>query len=213
MEKTFSLAAWDIIARCNSITSDAHTFYKMVSPQFKKFAFQKDTTTAGIPHWHSRASSFKKKAYDQMKAGVAIPLKLRYCEPTATCNLNGKSVNYRWKRDSRIEGPWTSEDPPIMTTPQALFIEKNCVLPWQEKVDEFITGPDDWRIIDHLVDVKGNTGKKYQHYLQFHGKAECLQYLGNYKDFLQLAFGYKHKTTYAINLSRGIKASDPKQRY
>ena len=60
MEKTFSLAAWDIIARCNSITSDAYEFYKMVSPQFKKFAFQKDTTT-GIPHWQARASSFKKK--------------------------------------------------------------------------------------------------------------------------------------------------------
>lgn len=107
---------------------------------------------------------------------------------------------YVLKSDSRVRGPYSDSSTYIG---QDLIVH---LYPWQEEIKDRLLGRPDPRIIDVLLDEKGNTGKSaFCKYICWHLKIPVLGW-GKTGDLLHLVSKLPNKPAYIFDLSRSKPA-------
>jgi hypothetical protein len=171
------LFCWDFRANEESYTiTQLLEFCKQYG---KKWAFQKEKGDSGYTHWQGRISLFKRKFKHQVwqyfkDENLPVP---NYLEPTVDKEYRTGSQFYVLKKETRVEGPWTDrtveEDEknlPRFVCFANVLKDTTNMYPFQLEVlnsgsPEILQR--DLRVINLVVDVKGNSGKssiaKYIH--------------------------------------------------
>lgn len=165
----------------------------------KKWAFQKEKCPkTDKHHWQGRFSLIQK----MYKATIIRTLsqyweKFNISVTSAKCHSNS---DYVMKTESRIEGPYTHLTADI---PRDLLVVKE-LYPWQQTLKDRLNVYD-LRIIDVIVDPKGNTGKTtFCRYMAFFENAALLPYCNDFKDVMQMAKCCGPCKVYLIDMPRAI---------
>lgn len=111
------------------------------------------TTDAGYLHYQGKLSLKSK-----MRKGSLISLFknkgiIAHVTPTLKKNIN--NYDYVQKEDTRVEGPWTSED-----VPMPKHLEQFIWLPWIQHIKDDLD-KHDWRTINWVYDRQGCKGKSW----------------------------------------------------
>ena len=104
--------------------------------------------------------------------------------------------NYCMKDETRVAGPWADKE---VYMGQDLPTE---LLPWQQKLKDYILGPVNPRELIWVYDEGGNSGKSaFCKYMSFHFKTLKLTY-GNAGDLLNLVSKKAGRRGYLFDLTR-----------
>jgi len=204
---------WDVTAWCSRVGNDPRAFFEIIKPYFKSGGWQLEITTTGALHWQGRfATRERMRATSQKAVSMANDMGLAFMKPTAKCNMD--DLNYQNKVDSRVAGPWSYKNPPLLKVSDVTYIEQNFHLyPYAQQLVDMMTSDVDPRDIIWVWDEHGKCAKSaILRYLEYHLGLEALPYCDNYKDFMQFAYGYVGKKAYAVNVSRGLAPTNDKER-
>lgn len=136
-----------------------------------------------------------------------------HLSPTSMENIGNNF--YVTKEDTRIAGPWYSENNP--KAPQEMpwdLAEIKELLPWQNYVVESIAKVRNKRCIDVVYDPVGNTGKTtLTRYMLWHKLGEWVPFCENYKDMVQIVMDLPKSPCYLIDLPRALPKKNLEQMY
>lgn len=166
----------------------------------KKWIFQLEKgEETGYLHWQCRISTKVKCLKSQVIKKFAATK--AHVSNTSTQNMGNDF--YIVKDETKVEGPWKNSD-------DRMYLQKRyrCEItwkPWQEYVLKSIkTIPDD-RTINVIYDSQGNHGKSYlSSYCAQQGLAVTLPSLNDYKDIVQFAMSFEAKSTYFLDMPKGL---------
>lgn len=167
----------------------------------KKWVFQAEKgDETGYLHWQCRISTKVKCALKQ----VIEKFKDLTAHVSTTSTQNMGNDFYCTKEESRVEGPWrdTDEKPGYV---QKRFRGEFTWKPWQQSVlNSMELTPDD-RTINVIFDPQGNHGKSFlSSYCAQHGLARVLPSLNDYKEIVQFAMSFPTRSTYFLDMPRGL---------
>lgn len=172
----------------------------------KKYAFQLEESDTGYKHFQGRVSLIKKR-----RLGSAInlfslkPVFAKIHLSITSTAAKGDQL-YVLKDDTRVDGPWTDkDDKPLYEAKQYREITK--LYPFQEKVLEMCKNWEP-RVVNILIDEKGNMGKSTLVAKGEVAGAMCLPLCFDYKDILRMVCNLettRHYHTYFIDMPRAIK--------
>lgn len=201
------VAGWDFTLSAAENSKEAITAF--LEGYAKKWAFQKEKGAEnGFEHYQGRMSLIKKKRegelYKAMReanlvfSGAAV-------RPTCGATFNDENLKYVLKQDTRIEGPWTSED-----AEEDNYIPSDLRLTptWnamQERVIGWISKPPNRRTIHCVVDPVGNNGKSFMAMWAWaHKKAVYIPFFTEAKDLMRMVHGLPKYGCYFIDLPRAL---------
>lgn len=146
---------WEIRANDDNY-EDIDAFRAAWKGLVKSWVVQREEGKEGYKHWQGRVSLIKKARKNEIMGlikgkGEPVP---NYLEPTVT-KEHKKEAFYQLKDDSRIEGPWTSEDKVKYIPRQFRNIN---FYPWQQEVYDSYKQFEDRRV-DCIIDRGGCQGK------------------------------------------------------
>lgn len=152
------IAVWDITI--DAQRNDREVVSDAFKALCKKWCYQKEEApSTGWLHWQCRISLVKKKTQkDLVECLDAKDLEGFHVSPSSGNSLKG-SAFYCMKEDTRVEGPWTDQDPapkPLLKTPA--LVDSHGLLPWQNSLMNEVSEYDP-RSIHVVVDREGNSGK------------------------------------------------------
>lgn len=217
------LACWSLTIPVGDLSPEKiKEFLKKIA---KKWGFQKERGSdeksvkgEGFLHYQIQFSLIKKTTrgkvskfcYDLL--GIKIPPKSQMLSPMTT-NVVGDSrknqFEYVCKLHSRVEGPWTWEDPENSFLEIPNQIKCITVLyPYQQKLLNFcqnqLTNLADNRTIHSVNDLVGNAGKSvFCTWMEYHKYAVRLPFNNCCKDLLQAAMK-KKSHAYLIDIPRSV---------
>ncbi len=135
---------------------DRAAFTDALNQVAKKWVFQLEAGDSGYRHYQGRLSLIKKRRIGELKPVLATAgLAAMHVTPTCTASLKEGDDFYMTKLDTRIEGPWSSEDREIYIPRQYRDIAPYA---WQQKVIES-AGKFDPRTVNYIYDPDGCNGK------------------------------------------------------
>lgn len=190
----------------------------------KHWGFQKEkpfseTKSETFLHYQIQFSLIKKTTRSRVSKffydllGIQIPPESRMLSPLHVDidpNTRKNSFQYVSKEDSRVEGPWTSDDKETSFSDIPGQIEFMTVLyPWQQRVldicnQQLDRNRRDNRTIHSINDLVGNSGKSaFCTWMEYHKKAVRLPFNNNSKDLLQAAMA-KPSHAYLIDIPRSV---------
>ncbi len=149
-KKSDQYCVWDFTAWVDATPIDR--IRRLLRKEGRRWAFQKERGELGSIHWQGRIS-FKvaKRPNEALKVFNAYGVQANI---TITSNANKNNMFYVMKDETRLEGPWTSND--LYIPRQIREIKK--LLPWQETVKGMLDVFED-RVINVLIEKEGNQGK------------------------------------------------------
>jgi len=123
--------------------------------------------------------------------------------PTVTGNST--TMSYVMKADTRINGPWTDQDPEELYVPKQ--VREITLWSWQKSVVQSLSEWDD-RHINVLINPGGNIGKSVlKTYCGVHGLARAIPPFESHKDLMNMVYDMKPKLSgaaYIIDIPRAI---------
>ena len=146
-------AVWDFTLKHDDSTN-LDVVKEIVKFLGKKWAFQLERGDSGYEHYQGRISLFKKKRLTELVNLVAETC-FKGAHFSITSAANKSNFNYAEKLDTRIDGPWTSEDASIYIPRQYRNIN---LYEWQAFIIEH-SKIFDTRSINMIYDPIGNRGK------------------------------------------------------
>lgn len=160
----------------------------------------------GFLHYQGRFSlSSKTRTKTLIKFLTKSGLKF-HLTPTMKKNLD--KWDYVTKKETRVEGPWSSEDKPIVIPRQLQKVYDAGWYPYQKKILELMDVEDDDHI-DVLVAKEGMEGKTtIATHLGVHGKGLRLPMINNYKDIAQWVMSFDTRKIYMLDIPRAIGKKD-----
>jgi len=175
-----------------------HTFLEGIA---KKFVYQLEEGSSGYHHYQGRISLFNKKRIGEVITHHPYP----GIHWSMTSTEGSKTMSYVMKKDGRIEGPWSDQDPkPIYIPRQIREFESLEPYPWQKQVTE-IASTYDTRTINVIYDKDGNNGKTtFRMHLQVHALARSIPFCNDYKDVLRMVMDLPTSKCYFFDLPRAI---------
>lgn len=167
-----------------------------------KFVFQKEKSESGYIHYQGRVNLIKAKsvaalinAWKEIIPGIHV-------SPTSNAT---KDFLYAMKADTRVDGPWSNEQPVAVMTRQLKKFMELGLRPWMKKCEEIAHREDD-RFITVVIDQIGNSGKSiFSEYLSFKGAALELPYMSTMEDIMQACMCLPKQKCYLIDMPRGLK--------
>lgn len=174
----------------------------MFSTHCKKYSFQLEKgESTGYLHFQCRISL---KVKQRITAVIKGPLNIPGCNITVTSTANAGNDFYTTKQDTRVDGPWTDQDKPVLKT----VAKMTTLYPWQESLIHHVTIPND-REVHVIIDVSGNNGKSsFAKYMWTHYDAQPIPPLNQAKDLAQFTMGFSKKPIYIIDMPRAMKKKD-----
>lgn len=220
------LAVWDLTLdqRVATVESVRSKFKELA----KKWCFQLEEGQSGYKHYQCRISLFHKKTrgavlslLDALKLkGVKLetpdqPEQELQCSLTETSHevhlemAQSKRAFYCMKVDSRLEGPWTDEDPdPPFKSKEIELLESAGLHPWQETVKLDCQGDYDPRYVNCVIQPPGSVGKSsFTEWMEYKRYAYEIPPFRLMEDIMACAFANKGWKAYTIDMPRGMKGS------
>lgn len=189
---------WDFTLKSDG--NDKNDIINILNTHCKKWAFQKEMgKKTGFLHFQGRLNLKQKK-----RKHLLIKLfNNNDFSFSVTSNANKNNNFYVLKKDTRISGPWTNEDPKKVMTRQLKNMKK--LKPFQKSIIEMSKKPND-RIIDVIVQKKGNKGKTLlAEYMEYYNHGALVPFCNDYKDILRIVYGMADTNAYIIDMPRCSK--------
>lgn len=168
----------------------------------KKWAFQLEKgQSTDYEHYQGRFSLKEKKRLATTKECLYDELKSMHLSPTSKQNCGNNF--YVMKEDTRVDGPWTSEDGEAIYIPRQ--IRGITLRPWQQQV---VDDAEVWntRNINWVYDQSGNHGKSIlKTYVGVNKIGRALPFFNDFKDICRMVMATKPMKLYLIDLPRAIK--------
>lgn len=162
-----------------------------------QWVFQLELGETGYRHYQGQIHLKKKSRITTLKK--VLGMDTIHLSPTSKTNTEDWS--YASKQDTRVDGPWTSEDLPIPSDIQAI----KMLLPWQNDV---LTYPSDGRKVLVVLDQVGNIGKSTLVRFMECRKLGCwIPALGSYKELMGFAISFPPARLYIIDMPRALISS------
>ena len=174
---------------------------KVLTGWCKNWVFQLEQGDTGYQHWQGRVSLIKKRRLKELVNKWCVGGHI-----SVTSNNGGKTFGYVMKEDTRLEGPWTSEDAvrPPLTRQLRAFVQLE-LRPWQAQIRDLCHTTDD-RSINIIIDKVGNIGKSiFAEYLEYEGLATEIPPFRLMEDIMQCCMSLAESKVYLIDMPRGMK--------
>lgn len=172
---------------------------EMLREHSKKWAFQLEKApTTGKLHLQGRISLKVKERLTGLKKKYP-----RTTHWSVTSAANRDNQFYVLKEDTRVAGPWTSEEKEVYIPRQVREIER--LRPWQQYIYDHY---DDWdkRSINVICDTKGNIGKTtLVSYMGAHGLGRKLPFSNDFRDIMRFVMDCPISRLYIFDLPRGLE--------
>lgn len=195
---TNAMCVWDFTASAEMNTKEG--IEKVLGQQCKKWCFQKERSESGYVHFQGRFSlRVKKRQTGVIKIFGGWHISL-------TSMLNKDNMFYVMKEETRIDGPWCSDDP-------KMYIPRQCRvkewMPFQRQIMEnIVVHPDnfDTRRIHVLVDFGGCTGKStLAYYVGASRKLGCMiPPMNDFRDIMRVVMNKPKLGAYIIDMPRAM---------
>jgi len=161
----------------------------------KKWAFQEEKGESGYSHFQGRVSLKVKKRLSELKSPFGI-----HWSPTSKACCGDDF--YVTKEESRVNGPWTSDDE-IIYIPRQIR-EINSLRPWQQSVLNYL-GVWDTRCINLVFCPHGNIGKSILvGWCRAHKLARALPPCNDHKDIMRMVCDLPTAKSYIIDMPRSM---------
>lgn len=173
----------------------------------KKWVFQLEQGESGYMHYQGRMSLRAKSRLSTLIKNC--PFKEIHFSPT--CTQNAGNDFYVTKDETRVEGPWSSEDKePFIPWDVAEITEFR---PWQTEVwdsaDLKIR-----RTVNVIIDARGNNGKTtLVRCMMVHGKAQAPPFCNDFKDLMRMVCDLPNTNCYLIDMPRAVSKDKLYQLY
>lgn len=166
----------------------------------RKWCFQREKGDEGYEHYQGRIHLFKKKRLCEQ---IKVQPFNNHCHWSPTSNNNKDNFDYVEKEDTRIAGPWTSDDPEPPYIP--IQIRNLQLRNWQAAVCLLANINTEYRSINIILDKVGNIGKSILcTYMRCHGLARIVPPLNNYKDLMRMVCNMPTSKCYIFDMPRAI---------
>lgn len=181
----------------------------VLSQVFKKWAFQRERGEGGYDHWQVRGHLFSKKRQAECVSQYGQLVWAGHWSPTSSAVHAKNCFNYVMKADSRVDGPWTSQDPefedaPVLTRQLRTYYAYEPY-EWQATVKELAQRLDD-RLIRCIIDHQGNIGKSiFCEALEYEKLAYEIPPMTCMEDIMQCCMCLKPQKCYLIDMPRAMK--------
>lgn len=202
------VAVWDMTIPAEGVEKDDLIVF--FNEHFKKWIFQLEKgEQTGYLHYQFRGSlnvKLRKTGLMKLIRAEDSPfpkISERAVTPTVTDTVILTYERYTSKLETRVDGPWSSED-------QANYIpiDMRFTPEWNELQQMIITRtqePPNRRIINCIVDTKGNNGKSFlATWMYTHGQANYIPFFTEAKDLMRMVFGLPRRSVYFIDLPRAL---------
>lgn len=176
----------------------------------RKWAFQKERgegaaaatdeakREAGYLHWQIKFGLHKRaRLHELVKALKGTTLEGGHLSPAVTSAK--EKMDYVMKDQTRVEGPWTSEDDGKDEIPDDLVGRR--LREWQAQIEEDCKRVKQW--INILCDIDGQLGKSFLvKWLEYNGFASYIPPMPDAKDMAQAVMNKKKHHCYLIDIYR-----------
>nr|AQU11740.1 replication protein [Cruciviridae sp.] len=191
-----AVSTWDFTA----FNTDVETCKKLLTENCKKWCFQEEQCP------ETKTNHFQGRFSLKVKARLTALIKIFVSwHLSITSKINKDNNFYVTKEDTRINGPWSSEDVNIYIPRQVREIVN--LHPWQQQI---VDNANVWdtRTINVILDTKGNNGKStICAYIEAHGIGEVIEYTNDLKDIMRMVYDLPTSKLYLIDLPRCIDKS------
>lgn len=163
----------------------------------KKWDFQLEEGAQGRRHLQGRMSLKVKERI----SGVLKKFPGYHISVTSSENIGNNY--YVTKEDSRVEGPWSSEDVEIYVPRQVREIE--TLREWQQYI---IDDREVWntRTINVIIDKEGNNGKTTLcTYAGVHGYGRKIPFSNDFRDIMRMVMDTPTSKLYIFDIPRALK--------
>lgn len=195
-----AVAMYDFNLPVGDITKDQ--MVEWMNAWGKKWVFQTERGDTGYMHYQCKISLKKKRRlHELVKAWGEKIFPKRRLSPTVKGNMDDWS--YVDKEDTRVEGPWSSDDEVVYIPRQ---IREIAVLkPWQQTIIADI-GVWNKRTINVVYCEKGGVGKSTLiGYIRAHKLGMPLPLVKSYQDMMRMVCNLPTSGFYTVDMPRGIK--------
>lgn len=197
---TAYVKTYDFTASCKSI--EQVDVVDLLNKHCKKWCFQKEKgADSGFEHFQGRMSL---KTKTRLNSAIKL---FPGWHLSVTSKANADNNFYVTKEDTRVDGPWSSEDENSSNyIPRQIRDIKN-LYPWQQTViDDAAPDKFDTRTINVIVDISGNHGKSIlKTWIEVHGIGCALPYANDYKDLMRAVMDRPTRRLYIVDMPRAIK--------
>lgn len=202
------ICGWDFTLPFDASIFDVDVFSELLDKHCKKWAFQVEKgAETGYEHIQGRISLKVKSRLPGVKNWLGDKVHL-----SPTSKANADNMFYVLKEDTRIDGPWTSENYEKIYIPRQIRdIAK--LYPWQEDLKD-LSCKWDTRHIDYIFDPVGNHGKSiYTMYMGSYRHANIILFVNNFKDMLRMVMDMPVRGCYIMDMPRAIGKEHLQQLY
>lgn len=205
-----AIVGFDLTIAVSKSTDNHLTVIGVLKQIFKKWVFQREVgESSGFDHWQVRGHLWKATTKDcAVRKFRELCWNAHWSETTKGVH-QGNNFNYMMKADTRIDGPWSSEDedfedPPVMTRQLLSFLQHE-LYPWQKQIYLEVQELED-RYIKLVIEKAGNNGKSiFCEYLEYQRLAYEIPPMSNMEDIMQCAMCIKPQKCYVIDMPRAMK--------
>lgn len=169
-------AMYDFTISEEKVTDSALVVAKGLRQIAKKWVFQREVGKTGYKHFQVRCSLHKKKRPGEAAALIQRSLLKGASEMKPTSTNGSRTFDYVMKLDTRVEGPWTDEDP----NPEEMDDELKCPPNKMQKwvIEVLLPEKPHPRGIIVLVNPNGHAGKTWlMKWLKFHRLGVVVEHL------------------------------------
>lgn len=198
---TSQLCNWDATISCNGgITREKVLGF--LKEHCKHFAFQQERAESGYLHFQCRFSLGTKRRLSELNTllvGMGLGCHL---SPTMNENQLPNRAFYVMKPESRVDGPWTSEDKEPKYVPRQ--VRDITLYPWQQTI---LDDANCWdtRHVNVVINPNGNIGKSTLcTYARVHEIGRNIPPVNNYKDVMRMVMSCPVSRLYFIDMPRAI---------
>lgn len=200
---------YDMTISCDKSTHDHNEIIDKLDEWFSKWVFQKEQgEETDYVHWQIRGHLYKPKRVNDAVRCLSPEYWNAHVSVTTSGVHHGNKFNYVMKADTRVEGPWSDLERPVvkvMTRQLEEFIKRGIEYQWHQDALDLLIVPDN-RSILLIIDKKGGSCKSlFAEYLEYKDIAFELPPLRAMEDLMQFAFGFKDQPAYLIDMPRGMK--------
>jgi len=183
--------------------TDRVSLLEFLKDNCRDWCFQlEEAPTTGYQHFQGRLKlKVKKRLLTLKKLFDDSDFSSIHLSPTS--GANSKNDFYVMKEETRLEGPWSSQDPEPVKVPWDLE-DLHQLYPWQEKLME-MSCLRELRKVNVVIDTKGGIGKTtFVRYMMVHGYAQLIPFCNDYKDILRMVMDMPKSPCYLVDMPRAI---------
>lgn len=178
---------------------------EMLNLHCRDWMFQQEKApTTGTLHLQGR---FRLKVKARLETCVK---KFPGCHLSITSKENSRNNFYVMKEDTRVAGPWSSEDTEIYIPKQVSGI---TLKPWQQYI---VNDANVWdtRTINIIVDKNGSIGKSTLcTYIGCHQIGKKIPFANDFRDIMQMVMCMDTQKLYIFDLPRALRKDQLYQFY